>query len=608
MPFISQESVEEVRQRVSLVEIASSYTRMKRSGSSWVGLSPFNEEKTPSFHIWEDKGIFKCFSTNQAGNVFTFIQLMENLNFVEAIENLAEKYGITLKYESGGANAQEISLRKELFNLHSFVAEAFHKAFHAQNEEGAFARQYFFEERKFSPQIASDYRIGWAPCDVTWLPKLLIKQKFSPQCIEKSGLFFKKGTEWGCKFQGRLMIPIRDIQGRICAFTARQTAKTPRDTPSGEAKYVNSPETPIFHKGNLLFNLCEARKHIKEDEAFVLVEGQLDAIRCHEQGIQTAVAPQGTAITSQQIQLMRRYANQIYCLLDSDKAGQKAALRLVSLAFAEGVAVEFVAVPAGEDPDTFFLRGGKEAWETLVTQKESTMRFVTRSYFPEGISGISPAEVERGLHEIYQMIAVCRSEMLCKMYLQEVADLLRLDVTDISRDFENRLKRERRQETPSAAEKQSASTVSKELTSVEQTLSYILLHFTDLQEIIVKHLEIDWITTNTTDGVVLRKILAEMREGLWSGEDQADTLWDNDGERAAFFAVRSGSFEWEEPLKVVDESIRAIFHTHFTKLLTNVSSQIAQASSDQTISIEPLFERKIELKKILQTPPSILEH
>ena len=209
------------------------------------------------------------------------------------------------------------------------------------------------EKRKFSPELADEFKVGAAEADGGGLAAAVRRKKFSDDAVRQCGLFFTRDdamlTPGAMKprFRGRLMIPIRDHQGRVVAFTARQTELTPEDDPAREAKYVNSPETPIFTKGNLLFNLDRARSHVGEGKPFVLVEGQLDALRCWSVGLKTAVAPQGTAITEVQMALLRRYHPQVECFFDSDAAGQKAALRFLPLALKAGVEARFLTLAGG---------------------------------------------------------------------------------------------------------------------------------------------------------------------------------------------------------------------------------------------------------------------
>ncbi len=304
--------VNELKGRIDLYDVVSPYVQLKKSGSSWVGLSPFSQEKSPSFYVHPDKGFFKCFSSGEGGDAISFIQKIENLEFTEAIEFLAQRFSIPLQYaEENGSSAKPAvsrSLKSDLYELHKLVAEWFHQRLFDEDQDSQNTKKYWLEDRGFTLETAQEFLIGYAPVDRFALGKYLKTRNFSLPVLKKSGLFREgKGKELGpTVFTGRLMIPICDKIGRICAFTARKLEQTPEWGDRKSPKYVNSPETPIFEKGNLLFNLHLANKEISEDSEFLLVEGQLDAIRCWDMGFRTVVAPQGTAFKDSQAMLLYR--------------------------------------------------------------------------------------------------------------------------------------------------------------------------------------------------------------------------------------------------------------------------------------------------------------
>ena len=239
------------------------------------------------------------------------------------------------------------------------------------------------------------------------------------------------------RFRGRLMIPIRDHQGRVVAFTARQTALTPADDPAHEAKYVNSPETPIFTKGNLLFNLDRSRTSVGEGRPFVLVEGQLDALRCWQVGLKSAVAPQGTSMTEGQLVLLRRYHTQLECFFDSDSAGQKAALRLLPLALKAGMEVRFLGLAGADkvDPDLLFLERGLAAYDELKKGSLSAMAFACRAALPAPAEA-SAEQKTRAAQAVLEVIAAAESEVARSEFVAEAAAHLRLQPSALQRDFE----------------------------------------------------------------------------------------------------------------------------------------------------------------------------
>jgi len=366
MPAIKPSCVRDLKLRVNLADVVSRVVTLRKAGGARLkGLCPFHNEKTPSFNVDTDKGFFKCFGCGKAGDAISFVRETEQLNFTEAVEALGQRFSIPIEYEagSGGPSREERSLRQEIYDLHEHAAEHFHQAFKAQDATGEFMRKLWHEQRKFPLELADEFKIGAADATGSGLGAALLRKKFSEQALRQCGLFFiyddalLTGAALRPRFRGRLMIPIRDHQGRVVAFTARQTGLTPTDDPAHEAKYVNSPETPIFTKSNLLFNLDRARSHVSEGHPFVIVEGQLDALRCWSVGLKTAIAPQGTSITEGQLVLLRRYHTQVECFFDSDSAGQKAALRFLPMALKAGLEVRFLTLAGASklDPDLLFL-------------------------------------------------------------------------------------------------------------------------------------------------------------------------------------------------------------------------------------------------------------
>ena len=397
-----------------------------------------------------DKGFYKCFGCGKSGDIFTFVQETEGLNFTEAVETLAQRFNVTLEYEEGGGgpSREERSLRQELFDLHEFAADHFHHAFKGPGDAAAWMRDYWVNNRRFTPELADEFKIGAgrrhtaAASAALPAPQEILRSRRSASaaCSSSTTTQLLTAAALRPRFRGRLMIPIRDHQGRVVAFTARQTEAHPRaDDPAREAKYVNSPETPIFTKSNLLFNLDRARSHVGEGHPFVIVEGQLDALRCWSVGLKTAIAPQGTSITEGQLVLLRRYHTQVECFFDSDSAGQKAALRLLPLALKTGIEVRFLTL-AGDgkvDPDLLFLEKGIAGYDEVKKSSFGGMQFMRRYVLPDSKKATAE-RTQAAVREIYSVIAAADSELLRKRLLGEIAPALgALQVTPdvFERDF-----------------------------------------------------------------------------------------------------------------------------------------------------------------------------
>ena len=268
MPAIKPTSLRDLKARVNLVEVVSRVVTLRKVGSRFKGLCPFHHEKTPSFYVDPDKGFYKCFGCGKAGDVITFVRETEQLNFTEAVETLASASACRSNTRRAPAPpARSARCARSCTTSTSMAADYFHETFKGPGAAGEFMRAYWTDQRRFPPELADEFKIGAADPDGGGLAAALLRRKYSEDALRQCGLFFVRGrraadrsARSGPRFRGRLMIPIRDHQGRVVAFTARQTELTPADDPAREAKYVNSPETPIFTKGNLLFNLDRARQ------------------------------------------------------------------------------------------------------------------------------------------------------------------------------------------------------------------------------------------------------------------------------------------------------------------------------------------------------------
>ncbi|MEO0794466.1 MAG: DNA primase [Verrucomicrobiota bacterium] len=610
MPRIARSCIESIRQQVNLVDVAGAYTQMKRAGAQWRGLSPFNTEKTPSFYIHPEKNVFHDYSSGNAGDLFRFVMLKENLGFNDAVEFLANRYNVSLEYDSDGMPPERASLRKELFTLHEAATDYFHRAFHADHPEAKFMREYWAERRKFTPELADDFKIGLAPSTGEGFVKFIGSKGFSLESLKASGLLYlyddaRDASRARARFRGRLMIPIRDVQGRVIAFTARQTDLTPEDDPSREAKYVNSPETPIFYKSGVLFGLDHARQHVGEKESFILVEGQLDCLRCFEQGVHAAVAPQGTAITDQQMALLRRYTSTVEVLLDGDRAGQKGALRMLPLALAAGLEVHFLPLPAGQDPDDLLREQGAQALEQLRENRLTAIQFSVRSLLPDP-GQTSPREKASALETVLAAISGCDSAIVREEYLDELAHLTRTDRSALESDFQRRRRRDL-QSQPPTQENTSEDTpnTNEKLTSAESVLLSIALHQPELTQYYAQIIDHEWLDQNIRDGRLLGLALAEAENDDWDGVETLEPLLENDDERNYIYQLVSRDISFDSPIQAVNECIQRLFDQYIERAQRFLEERILNVRGSSSDETRALYEERRKLRQLKQVPPKV---
>ncbi|MES2692107.1 MAG: DNA primase [Verrucomicrobiota bacterium] len=620
MPVIKPTCVRDLKMRVNLADVVSRMVTLRKGGGAQLkGLCPFHNEKTPSFYVNPDKGYYKCFGCGKAGDAIAFVRETEQLNFTEAVEAIGKRFGIVIEYEegSGGPTREERSLRQEIFDLHDVAADHFYQAFKAKDTTGDYFQKLWTEKRRFAPEIADEFKIGAADAHGSGLGAALLRRKFSEEALRRCGLFFiydDAQITLGAlrpRFRGRLMIPIRDHQGRVVAFTARQTELTPEDDPAREAKYVNSPETPIFTKGNLLFNLDRARTAAGEGKPFVLVEGQLDAIRCWSVGLKTAIAPQGTSITDGQLALLRRYHAQVECFFDSDSAGQKAALRFLPLALKAGLEVRFLTLAGAEklDPDLLFLERGLAGYEEVRKGAQSAMAFACHATLPDAAKASAETK-SRAAQSIFEILAASESAVTRAAFLAEASSHLRLAPLAAEKDFQTFLSRQARQAAnrpapnPDSAPPALPTHAATIAQTPERDLLLILLHFEALGGPLSHALPPDaaWVDTGHLAGALLNRFLAEFEQNNWPGRDHLDPLLESQEERQLIAHLLFETPNIEEPKKVALEGLKLLRARALEPRLRQIELALANPHADSESDPISLLKERSELHRLLRTP------
>ncbi|MBO5930110.1 MAG: DNA primase, partial [Clostridia bacterium] len=361
-----QSSIDEVLRRSDIVEIVASYVSLRRNGSDYVGLCPFHREKTPSFHISADKQLYYCFGCGAGGNLIDFVMKAENLDFVDSIKFLAERAGVTLEQEVYSPEIQKRhDTRERILKMNKLAAK--HFVANLSQDEASGARTYA-AKRGLSREIITTYGIGFSKESWSDLTSYLNENGFRNDEIVTAGLAVRneKGRVYD-KFRNRLMFPIIDVRGNVIAFGGRALG-------DDAAKYMNSPETPVFHKGDHVFGLNVAKAYGAKD-GLILVEGYMDAVSLHVHGFPNAVAGLGTALTEGQASLLKRYATCVYVCYDSDEAGQKAAEKAIDILLAAGVKVKVLAYSGAKDPDELLKTKGAESFKQLLSKALSSTEY-----------------------------------------------------------------------------------------------------------------------------------------------------------------------------------------------------------------------------------------
>ncbi len=357
---MAKDNVQEIKERLGIQEVIAPYVKLKRAGKSLQGLCPFHKEKTPSFHVSTDRGTWHCFGCGLGGDAFSFIEKVEGVDFKGALKILAEKAGVELEYVGSDAGKENASKKERLRSIMS-RAEQFYASQLAGTEAEAYAKK-----RGLTAESISAWRLGCAPDSWRVLLEVLTLESYTIEELLGAGLIKeadgKPGTYYD-RFRNRLMFPIHDAAGRVVAFTGRALSA------DDLAKYLNSPETDLYHKSEILFGMDKAKDAIRTRGFTMLVEGQIDVLHAHQAGFTNAVALSGTALTERHLTLMKRYSENLMLVLDADAAGLKATARSAALALQSGLRVKAAQLPAGKDPADLISEDSKEFTKRITTAK-----------------------------------------------------------------------------------------------------------------------------------------------------------------------------------------------------------------------------------------------
>ncbi len=362
MPQIPQEIIEQIAAANDIVEVIGGYFPLRRMGGTFKALCPFHNERTPSFNVNPHRQIFKCFGCGAGGSVFRFVMDYEHLDFVAAVRKLADKAGIKIpEAEMSQADYERADLRRRLLSLHADAAEFFHQQL--MRGKSADAARDYMKKRGLNAEVAKSWKIGFAPDSWDGLLGPMRERGYSEAELVASGLFSTgdDGSKMYDRFRGRVMFPICNDTGEVIAFSGRVLFAE-----QSPAKYVNSPETPLFTKGNVLFGLHKSKRALIAAKQAIVCEGQVDLITAFEAGVQNVIAAQGTAFTDRQARILKRYVDEVVLCFDADNAGEKAAEKSLAQLLAVELPVRVMTLPQGEDPDSLIRKAGAEAFRERI--------------------------------------------------------------------------------------------------------------------------------------------------------------------------------------------------------------------------------------------------
>jgi DNA primase len=517
--FFSDTTLERIRAASDIVDVIGSYVPLKRAGANFVALCPFHKEKSPSFNVNSHRQIFHCFGCHKGGDVFTFVKEYENITFPEAVKRLADRAKIPLEYEQTPAGQQTRHLKDQLLQIHEQLTQRWQNTL-ANDAAGQIARDYL-AQRGVSAEAVKLFRIGYAPDlwddTVNWAKS----KSHELPIVEQAGLIIRKagGENYYDRFRGRLMFPICDEQGRVIGFSGRVLSGDEKT-----AKYVNSPETPIFTKSKVFFGLDKSKRAVLDAGYAIICEGQLDLIACFMAGVQNIVAPQGTAFTADHARIIKRYVDEVVLCFDSDEAGQNAAVRSLDHLLESGLAVRVAVVPAPHDPDSFIKANGGEAFRKLV---ESADGFF--DYYLNRLCATNDTATDKGwlavLRGMAEAVHKTGNGVLVDKYAQKTALRLGVSPEAVRAEFK---KTSRAKTAPAGNEAEPPAVESEALRPSEREfwlLRLLLLH-DELVGSVALHLDASWISHPLARQIVVQRLAAQTNEtwrNLAAFLDQCET-------------------------------------------------------------------------------------
>jgi DNA primase len=505
--YFSPSTLEQVRAASDIVDVIGACIPLKRAGANFVALCPFHKEKTPSFNVNPHRQIFHCFGCHKGGDVFTFVKEYESIDFPDAVRRLAERARIPLETDTAGGRPESRHLKDQLLQIHEQITQRWQTAL-ASDPAGQAARDYL-ARRGVGAEAIQLFRLGCAPDawddTVNWAKSKHIE----PTLMEQAGLILKKedSDRYYDRFRGRLIFPICDEQGRVIGFSGRVLSGDEKT-----AKYVNSPESPIFTKGKVMYGLDKSKRALLDKRCAVVCEGQLDLIACFMAGITHVVAPQGTALTADHARILKRYVEEVVLCFDSDEAGQNAAVRSLDSLLASGLAIRVATVPAPHDPDSYIRELGGPAFGGLIDKAPGFF-----DYYLDRLCALHDAGSDRGRRAIVRAMGEASqktgNDVIVDAHAQKTALRLGVSAEAVRSEF-------RKASGPRAAaaddSDEPAAPVMARPIREELWLLRFLLESDDYVSWIGSYLDLDWLVHPMVREIVTQRLAADANRD-WPG-------------------------------------------------------------------------------------------
>jgi DNA primase len=596
LSYIPENVIDEIRTRADIVEIVSDYVQIKQNGQNFKGLCPFHPEKTPSFTVSPAKQIYHCFGCGEGGNVFKFIMAQESISFVETVEKLAYRFNISLpKDESSQRFPGERSLTQRIEGLNKKAADYFSQNL-VNNSKSNEALQYLIS-RDISDETIKKYQLGWAAQSWRNLKDYFVKSFKTPHIdLEKAGLIKKKekaGPDQKDdihydRFRARIIFPLKDVRGRILGFAGRIIVKSDQ-----EAKYLNSPETEIYKKGDQVFGLYFAKESIRKEDRVFIFEGYFDQIRAHQAGIKNTVATCGTALTPKQVSLLKNYTKNIVLVFDSDQAGQNAAEKGYKALAEQGLNITLIKLPEGDDPDSFIQKQGSDAFLDLADKAKPFWEYFIRKTVSSA-GTIFPGKKREIVEKLAPFLSSLNNHIERSEAVKLVSEVLVID----DKTLLGELKKTVESRKPFLGK---TETSRKE--GVKFPEEYYLVHLIGnnsvLAQKILDRVELEEINDPKYQGII-QAFQRQSKAGLSLETAQIIELLDDEEERKTLTLIGVSQLTFENPEESALDCLRKIKSRHLEKKIKELRRQRNEAEKQgQTERFRQLQQLVKEMKSSL---------
>ncbi|HUS34400.1 MAG TPA: DNA primase [Verrucomicrobiae bacterium] len=578
MGGISDSTREQIRAASDVVEIIGAIVPLKRAGANWIGLCPFHREKTPSFNVSPSRQMFRCFGCGKGGDVFRFVMDYESITFPEAMRRLAERAHIVIEEDNTPGASDSRALKDKLLTIHEQITQRWQNAL--TTDAGSQVARDYIAKRRVPEEMVKLFRIGYAPDSWEDTVNWARSKNFDLELVAQAGLIIKRdgGEGYYDRFRGRLMFPICDEQGRVVAFSGRVLSGDEKT-----AKYVNSPETPIFTKGRIIFGLDKAKRAILDRQVAVVCEGQLDMIACYGAGVENTVAPQGTAFTAEHARILKRYTKEVVLCFDSDNAGQKAAVRALDDLIHSGLAIRVATMPQPHDPDSYVKELGAEAFNELIAKAVGFFDF-----YLDLLCKQNDVRSDRGQKEVARAMSVALDKandpMLFERYARKTAARLGADPVQAINAFK-KLAKETPQQRSRADYDDDALPQEPEQPAMARPshpelwiLKLALLDELNL-EWLVAHLDFQWIE-HAQVRTILEHRLTQREDGLWPSPAELVNDLEDAAAQNLLTEASTDPLKLADPANVLRETLLRLRNVYIDRQLILVASQMADVNAD----------------------------